>query len=488
MTKKNGGWEDWKKKSGGGEGWNNGWSEWKGGSSGGGWNSSGWNSTEHPATNSSPGATNVTTLDRIGGLTGENSAEIVVKGVNSKDSYLAAKCWDDLKLSKEVLDGIYEMGYNRPSKIQEVALPITSLKHNLIGQAQNGSGKTAAFSIAILMSCSASRKTPQAICLSPTRELARQNNDVIGKLGKYTGLTRYVAIPQGEGNRPPRYIEDQIIVATPGKLHHLLKKRIIDNTNINIFVIDEADVMISEENKMGSEVFCIRKLLPEKLQILLFSATWPESVREFAVKLVPNATKIEVKKEDLTLETITQMYINVGRDENKKVEMLSDLYAAMNIGQSIIFVNSRKQAFELAKRMRGEEHAVSLICGTQKTGPEKIDTSYRDKVMDEFRRGVTKVLISTDVLSRGIDVPAVTLVINYELPVEFQNRRMPETETYMHRIGRTGRFGLRGIAISLVTDNEMPMLETIKKHYKCEMENLPDDVDELELRLKKLRE
>jgi len=419
---------------------------------------------------------------------GENSAEVVVKGGCSKESYLAAKCWDDLKLPKEVLDGIYEMGFNRPSKIQEVALPITLSKRNLIGQAQNGSGKTAAFSIAMLMSCFANRKTPQAICLCPTRELARQSDEVIGKLGKYTGLTRYVAIPLNEGQRPPRTISDQIIVATPGKLQDLLKKRIIDSQNINILVIDEADTMISDENRMGGEVYRIRKLLPDRLQILLFSATWPETVREFATKLVPDATKIEVKKEDLTLDTITQMFVNVGRDENKKAEILSDLYSAMNIGQSIIFVNSRHKAFELAKRTKAEGHAVSLICGTQKTGPEKIDTSYRDRVMDEFRKGITKVLISTDVLSRGIDVPAVTLVINYELPVEFKNRNKPETETYMHRIGRTGRFGLRGIAINFVTDNEMPLLEKIKAHYRCEMEHIPDDIDKLEHRLKQLRQ
>merc|ERR1711865_1275979 len=194
---------------------------------------------------------------------------------------------------------------------------------------------------------------------------------------------------------------------------------------------------------------------------------------------------ITVQKEDLTLNTITQTFIDVGNDPKNKARQLSDLYGAMNIGQSIIFVNTRNMAFELAKMMKAEGHGVSLICGTQKTGPEKVDVGFRDQVMSEFRSGVTRVLIATDVLARGIDVPAVTLVVNYELPMGFN--RKPECETYIHRIGRTGRFGLRGVAVNLITHQEKGALDEIRQFYKCEMKQLGGDMEEMEALLKDLR-
>merc|ERR1712139_110899 len=156
-----------------------------------------------------------------------------------------------------------------------------------------------------------------------------------------------------------------------------------------------------------------------------------------------------------------------------------------NIGQSIVFVNTRAMAFELAKMMKADGHAVSLICGTQKTGPEKVDVSYRDQVMSEFRSGVTRVLIATDVLARGIDVPAVTLVVNYELPMAWN--RGPEFETYIHRIGRTGRFGLRGVAVNLITRQDRAALDEIQRYYRCTMKQLSGDSEEMEGLLKGLR-
>merc|ERR1711957_194028 len=177
---------------------------------------------------------------------------------------------------------------------------------------------------------------------------------------------------------------------------------------------------------------------------------------------------------------IHQTFIDVGNDKWKKAQHLSDLYGALQVGQSIIFVNTRVEAFELAKLMKGEGHSVSLICGTQKTGaPEQIDEAYRDRVMDEFRNGITKVLIATDVLARGIDVPAVTLVVNYSLPLT-RKRTDPEMETYMHRIGRTGRFGLKGVAVNLVDSKERPMLEKIKSFYKCSITEIGGDLEEME--------
>jgi len=197
--------------------------------------------------------------------------------------------------------------------------------------------------------------------------------------------------------------------------------------------------------------------------------------------------RIAVTKADLTLETINQTFIDVGNDPAMKQKQLSELYGALNIGQSVVFVNSRNTAFELAKHMKADGHSVSLICGTQKQGVERIDERQRDKIVDEFRTGVTKVLIATNVLSRGIDVPAVTLVVNYDIPVNFHSQSSPDYETYVHRIGRTGRFGLKGIAVNLVTSRERPLLSSIEDFYKCSMKELSGDCEEMEELLRDLR-
>jgi len=329
-------------------------------------------------------------------------------------------------------------------------------------------------------------KKPQGIVLSPTRELARQNLDVIEQLCKYNGVTTQLIVPQTEG-LPTRSeaMSAQILSATPGKLQELLRKRLIDVSQVKFFVLDEADVMISAENNMGNIVNVLRSMLPKDMQILLFSATFADRVQQFATSMVPLAVKIEVNKEDLTLETIWQTYVDCGDNSEKKFQILSDLFAIMNIGQSIIFVNSRKLAFETAKRMKAEGHAVSLFCGTQQSGPEKIDNKYRDRVIQEFRSGVTKVLVATDVLARGIDVPAVTLVVNFELPM---SRGGPDCETYLHRIGRTGRFGQRGVAINLVTSQEVQLVKHVEAFYKgSKIEKIEADVDVLEKRMQEIQ-
>merc|ERR1712135_31282 len=200
------------------------------------------------------------------------------------------------------------------------------------------------------------------------------------------------------------------------------------------------------------------------------------------------ANRIMVQKQELTLDTIMQTFIHVGEDSRLKFKTLCDLYGALNIGQSIIFVNSRESGFTLAKKMKAEGHSVTLICGTQRdsNSVEKIDERQRDKIVDEFRTGVTKVLIATNVLSRGIDVPAVTLVVNYDIPVNFHSQSSPDYETYVHRIGRTGRFGLKGIAVNLVTSRERPLLSSIEDFYKCSMKELSGDCEEMEELLRDL--
>jgi ATP-dependent RNA helicase DDX19/DBP5 len=438
-------------------------------------------------------------VEQIGGLLNEEAAAAPQITTNLKDVDQAAvqlghdvvpvKSWDELNLKPEIRRALVEVGFVKPSVIQETALPlIITHRRNVIAQAKNGSGKTASFTLGLLSVVDPTIANTQAIVLSPTRELAKQNLDVISQLGKFCGLSTQLVVPMAEGLSA----QPQVISGTPGKVLELLRKRIINGKSVSMFVLDEADVMISPENNMGVQVSNIRSLLNPQVQTLLFSATYPETVRRFAHQIVPKAAKIEVKTTDLTISTIWQVYIDTQTSGNK-FNVLSDLYAIMNVGQSIVFVNSRNTAFELAKKMKEGGHSVSLICGTgTKSGSsqEVIDPKMRDQVLDEFRSGVSKVLIATDVLARGIDVPAVTLVVNYELPINYDggDRKGVNFETYLHRIGRTGRFGQKGVAVNLATPEEMPKVKSIEEYYNCQIEKIDADIDVLETRLKEIGE
>lgn len=426
------------------------------------------------------------------GLIGEETASLEVtpwreSGDVAPDPALSLldedATFESLGLNDQIVQGIYMMGFVKPSKIQAAALPLLKDGTNMIGQAQNGSGKTATFSLALLRALDIADERPQAVCVCPTRELAKQNESVISQLGCFLPVKTFLALPKEPANPNARC---HVIVGTPGKILELTKKRLINVSVVKVFVLDEADMMLDQEKDMGPQVTQIRKFMPQHVQVLFFSATYPDNVRAFAETLVPRAISIKVKKTDLTVASVAQTYLRC-KDEWDKFNKLKSLYGAMNIGQSVVFVNQRKRAFDLAKWMRDEGFAVSLICGTQATGEERMDPHLRDQVMDEFRNNVTRVLIATDVLSRGIDVPQVTLVVNYELPKSFAERGMVDMETYLHRIGRTGRFGLKGLAVNLVTDRERPSLDQICSFFECSIEEVDEDFDALEEKAKMLR-
>lgn len=432
------------------------------------------------------------------GLINEKEATVEIKAAEEwadadlREALMAAESWDSLGLSKELLQGIYEKGFTRPSRIQAAALPYICppKSRNMIGQAQNGSGKTATFSLGMLSNIDPKIPAPQAIVLCHTRELAKQTEDVVSALGKFMGLSIFTMVTGAE-QIPKGKCPHHVIIGTPGKVFNMVKTRVLNVDKVKCFVLDEADVMLNLENQMGQHVSNTRKFLPKELQILFFSATYPDHVREFAEKIVPNAAKIIVKNLDLSVDAIKQMYLRC-RDREAKYAALKDLYSAMNVGQSIIFMNSRKGAFQLAQRLKSDGSAVSLICGTQMTGPERVDNAMRDKVMQEFRDGVTKVLVSTDVLARGIDVPAVTLVINYEMPLLWEDGvragdREGDGHTYLHRIGRTGRFGLKGVSINLVDDHELKLFKTIQDKFGCTATEVDPDFELLEEQIRKCR-
>eukprot|EP01057_Protomagalhaensia_wolfi_P000127 Protomagalhaensia_wolfi_Nauph_80__126@NODE_1070_length_1759_cov_5_262209_g812_i0_p1_GENE_NODE_1070_length_1759_cov_5_262209_g812_i0NODE_1070_length_1759_cov_5_262209_g812_i0_p1_ORF_typecomplete_len255_score52_50Helicase_C/PF00271_31/5_6e26ERCC3_RAD25_C/PF16203_5/3e06DEAD/PF00270_29/0_012DEAD/PF00270_29/1_7CCG/PF02754_16/6_7e03CCG/PF02754_16/0_003SIS_2/PF13580_6/0_018Glyco_trans_4_4/PF13579_6/4_3e03Glyco_trans_4_4/PF13579_6/0_13Glyco_trans_4_4/PF13579_6/2_6e03Flavodoxin_5/PF12724_7/4_4e02Flavodox len=242
---------------------------------------------------------------------------------------------------------------------------------------------------------------------------------------------------------------------------------------------------------MGAQVLEIAKVVRRtpNLQILLFSATYPKRVQMFAEKMAPNARRLVMRKEALTLATTQQFYCHLAPDDNAKIKTLKELYQSMVVGQSVVFCNTRRAADAVARALQAEGYSVTLICGSggRNSNAVEMTTQAREERMQQFRAGTTRVLITTDLLSRGIDVPAVTLVINYELPISQQDRGV-EHETYLHRVGRTGRFGAQGVAISFVTsEHDRELIKDLEAYYQCEIKQMPLDFEAIYEMMKNLR-
>lgn len=388
----------------------------------------------------------------------------------------SVKSFEELGLDDKLLKGLYAMKFNKPSKIQEKALPLL-LKNppeNMIGQSQSGTGKTAAFSLTMLSRVDENGQYPQALCLAPARELARQTLEVIETMSKFTNITTQLLVPDAYG---PGNITAQVLVGTPGTVKDLVNKRRLDLKKLKVFVLDEADNVLDMQG-LGDQSLRVKKAVPASTQIVLFSATFPTNVREFAEAFAPRANSMELRPEELNVDGIKQLYMDCNSLEHK-YEVLLDLYGLMTIGSSIIFVARTATADELARRMTAEGHKVSVLHG-------KLDTATRDRLIDDFREGRSKVLITTNVLARGIDIASVTMVINYDLPVDANQK--PDPETYLHRIGRTGRFGRTGVSISFVHDlKSFQVLQSIMDHFgNVKLTQVKtDDLDEVERVVKK---
>lgn len=389
----------------------------------------------------------------------------------------SVKSFEELGLKPELLKGLYAMKFSKPSKIQEKALPLllSNPARNMIGQSQSGTGKTAAFALTMLSRVDEGNPNVQAICLSPARELARQTLDVVQEMGKFTNIKTQLLVP-GSLERDST-IDGHILVATPGFLLDMIRKKRVSVGSVKVFVLDEADNMLDQQG-LGDQCSRIKKFLPKTTQLVLFSATFPDEVRRYAEKFVPNANSLELKHEELNVDAITQLYMDCA-DENEKFKNLCEFYGLMTIASSIIFVQRKDTADKLYMRMKQEGHAVSVLHGS-------LESSERDRLIDDFREGRSKVLITTNVLARGIDIPSVTMVVNYDMPFDKNDR--PDPSTYLHRIGRTGRFGRRGVSISFIDSKKSyECLQSISKYFGgIEMKKLPnDDWDEIEEIVKK---
>ncbi|KAK4241305.1 hypothetical protein C8A03DRAFT_30524 [Achaetomium macrosporum] len=389
--------------------------------------------------------------------------------------------FEELGLSKEILDGLLAMNFKKPSKIQEKALPlmIRDPPRNMIAQSQSGTGKTAAFVLTVLSRVDFKKpEQPQALLLAPSRELARQIQQVIKTIGRFCNNLIVEAaipgsIPRGTGVRA------SIVVGTPGTVVDLIRRRQFDVSQLKVLVIDEADNMLDQQG-MGEQSLRVKNMLPKDTQILLFSATFPDNVMNYARRFADNANEIKLRHQDLTVKGISQMYMDCP-DESKKYDILCKLYGLMTIGSSVIFVKTRESANEIQRRMEADGHKVSALHGAY-------EGQNRDALLDDFRSGRSKVLITTNVLARGIDVSSVSMVINYDIPTKGPGDREPDHETYLHRIGRTGRFGRVGVSITFVYDRKsFEMLSKIAEYYGLDLVQLsPDDWDATEKKVQEV--
>ncbi|KAI9842924.1 MAG: RNA helicase required for poly(A+) mRNA export [Sclerophora amabilis] len=382
-------------------------------------------------------------------------------------------------LTPEILKGVYHMNFKKPSKIQEKALPLllNNPPQNMIGQSQSGTGKTAAFVLTMLSRLDPTKTTtPQALCLAPSRELARQIMGVVQTMGSFMStLTTQFAIPQmlERGQK----ISSQVVVGTPGTVLDMVKRKTLDVSQIKVFVLDEADNMLDQQG-LGEQCIRVKATIPKTAQVVLFSATFPDTVVRYANKFAANANQITLKHEELTVEGIKQLYLDCPTEQDK-YDVLVKLYGLMTIGSSIIFVKRRDTATQITERMVKEGHKVATLHSA-------FEGRERDQVIDSFRSGQAKVLITTNVLARGIDVQTVSMVINYDVPEDAQGNADPQT--YLHRIGRTGRFGRVGVSISFVHDKRSwKQLADIQKFFKVDMFRVDtNDWDEVEKVVKRV--
>lgn len=386
-----------------------------------------------------------------------DSGEIVTNYNEVVDSF------DALNLKDNLLRGIFGYGFEQPSSIQQRAILPVIKGHDVLAQSQSGTGKTATFAISVLQNIDASVKQTQALILAPTRELALQIQKVVLALGDFCGVQCHACIGGTNLQDDVAILKEgvQVVVGTPGRVNDHILRRNLRTDHIKMFVLDEADEMLSRGFK--AQIYDIFQLLPASIQVVLLSATMPASVLDVTTKFMRDPVRILVKKDELTLEGIRQFYVGVGQ-EQFKIDVLIDLYETITITQAVIFCNTRRKVEYVQEQLQKNDFVVSAMHGD-------MDQAQRDTIMKEFRTGSSRILITTDLLARGIDVQQVSLVINYDLPTNQEN--------YIHRIGRGGRFGRKGVAINFVTDEDYGVMKEIESFYATQIEEMPMNLADL---------
>ncbi|XP_067138443.1 ATP-dependent RNA helicase me31b [Centruroides vittatus] len=367
--------------------------------------------------------------------------------------------FEDFCLKRELLMGIFEKGWEKPSPIQEASIPIALLGRDILARAKNGTGKTGAYIIPILQRVDTSKNSIQALVIVPTRELALQTSQICIELAKH--IDARVMVTTGGTNLKDDimriYGNVHIIIATPGRILDLMEKNVAHMDKCNILVLDEADKLLSQDFKgMLDKVI---SYLPKERQILLYSATFPLTVEQFMRKHLNEPYEINLMDE-LTLKGVTQYYAFV--QERQKVHCLNTLFSKLQINQSIIFCNSTQRVELLAKKITELGYSCYYIHA-------KMSQQHRNRVFHDFRAGLCRNLVCSDLFTRGIDIQAVNVVINFDFP--------KMAETYLHRIGRSGRFGHLGIAINLITYDDRFALHRIEQELGTEIKPIPKVID-----------
>ena len=367
--------------------------------------------------------------------------------------------FEDFFLKRELLMGIFEAGFEHPSPIQEEAIPIALSGRDILARAKNGTGKTAAYVIPTLERVNTKKNKIQAVLLVPTREVALQTSQVAKTLGKHLGVE--IMVSTGGTTLKDDILRlgqtVHILVGTPGRILDLASKGIADLSQCTTYVMDEADKLLSPEFTPVMEQ--LLGLMPKERQVMLFSATFPLIVKDFKDKHMVKPYEINLMDE-LTLRGVTQYYAFV--EERQKVHCLNTLFSKLQINQSIIFCNSTNRVELLAKKIT----ELGYSCFYSHA---KMLQAHRNRVFHDFRNGACRNLVCSDLLTRGIDIQAVNVVINFDFP--------KNAETYLHRIGRSGRFGHMGLAINLITYEDRFNLYRIEQELGTEVQPIPATID-----------
>jgi len=367
--------------------------------------------------------------------------------------------FEDFCLKRELLMGIFEKGWEKPSPIQEASIPIALSGRDILARAKNGTGKTGAYTIPCLEQIDPTKDIIQGMIIVPTRELALQTSQIAIEVSKHLGIKTMVTT--GGTNLKDDimriYEKVHLVVATPGRILDLMEKQVANVSKCKMLVLDEADKLLSQDFKgMLDRVI---SHLPPSRQILLYSATFPLTVETFMRKHLKDPYEINLMDE-LTLKGITQYYAFV--QERQKVHCLNTLFSKLQINQSIIFCNSTQRVELLAKKITELGYSCYYIHA-------KMAQAHRNRVFHDFRAGLCRNLVCSDLFTRGIDIQAVNVVINFDFP--------KMAETYLHRIGRSGRFGHLGVAINLITYDDRFALHRIEQELGTEIRPIPRDID-----------
>ena len=383
----------------------------------------------------------------------------------TREEFQEKKSWDDYDIPLDLLRGVYAYGFEKPSPIQSRAIEPIVKGRDVIGQSQSGCGKTGAFSISALALLNMELNTSQVIILSPTRELAIQNANVVKALGSMMNGLKVMTLVGGSSidedihtlkKNPPH-----IISGCPGRVYDMFRRRCIPTQHLKLLILDEADEMLSTGFK--EQVQSLFQHLPETMQVALFSATLPQSIHDISKKIMRNPVEIFVKAESLTLEGISQFYVAV-QDDRQKYETLKDIFSFISMSQCIIYCNTVQRVMDLYDSMTKDQFPVCCI-------HSNMDKTEREKAFNEFLTGKHRVLISSNVTARGIDIQQVSVVINFDLP--------NCVHTYLHRIGRSGRWGRKGVSINFITRRDMEKIREIETFYSTQIKELTSNLDTL---------